>query len=308
MLELRQLQAFLTIAETANLTHAAARLGMQQPPLTRMLQALETALGTALVERLPRGVRLTPAGLALAEEARQLVARAQALPQLAQRAAAGQTGRLAVGFTSSASLHPLVPEVLRRFREQWPGVHITLEEAGSDELGQALAEGRLQAAFVRSMLMPGPALQVDTVLEEPMLAAIPAGHALAARPAATLRLAALADQPFVLYRRPTGPGLYDRILSACRAAGFSPDVAQEAPRLTATLSLVAAGFGVSLVPASLQRFGAEGIVYRRLSGAQGLTAPLYLAAHTGDDDPVLARLRAQVRQAAARGRRSARTG
>lgn len=303
MFDLRQLQAFVEIAETGNVTHAAARLGMQQPPLTRMLQALERELGCTLVERLPQGVRLTTAGQALADEGRQLLARAQGLPALVQRAAAGQTGRLALGFTSSASLHPLVPEVLRRFREQSPGVHVTLEEAGSDELVRAMAEGQLHAAFLRSMPSPGDGLHVDTVLEEPMLAALAQGHALARHPRSALRLDALAREPFVLYRRPTGPGLYDRILAACRAAGFSPAVAQEAPRLTATLSLVAAGFGVSLVPASLQRFGAEGIVYRRLLGAHGLTAPLYLGSSLQHAGPALTRLREEVLRSAAKARR-----
>lgn len=109
MLELRQLKAFVAIAEEGYITRAAERLGMQQPPLTRMLQSLEAELGVVLMERLPRGVRPTTAGLALLDEARALLARADDVADVVRRAARGEQGRLAIGFTSSAALHPLCP-------------------------------------------------------------------------------------------------------------------------------------------------------------------------------------------------------
>jgi DNA-binding transcriptional LysR family regulator len=155
---------------------------------------------------------------------------------------------------------------------------------------------KLDAAFVRSEASSTPGLLTDTVLDEPMLAALPAGHALALDTRAPLPLAGLAAEPFILYRRATGPGLYDAILIACRAAGFSPIVAQEAPRLPATLSLVAAGLGISVVPASMGRLGAEGIVYRTLTGCPGLSAPLHLVMRQANLSPALAQLRTLVRQ------------
>ncbi|WP_416364910.1 LysR family transcriptional regulator [Pseudomonas sp. NFX183] len=299
MLELRQLRAFVAIAEEGYITRAAQRLGMQQPPLTRMLQSLEAELGVTLMERLPRGVRPTTAGLALLDEAREVLARADGVADIVRRAARGERGRLAIGFTSSAALHPFVPSVLRVFRETFVGVSVALEEAGTGELLDALALERLDAAFIRSPLSGSQTLQDQPILVEPMLLALPTDHPLANDAATPLPLATLATEAFVLYRRRVGLGLYDAILVACREAGFSPQVVQEAPRMTATLSLVAAGLGVSIVPASMQRLRGDGIVYRELTDCQSLVAPLHLATRVGDGSAVLQRFKQMVISAAA---------
>ena len=269
---------------------------MQQPPLTRLLQGLEAELGVLLLHRTSRGVHPTEAGRALLNEARVVLAHAERVEEVVRRAARGEQGQLAVGFTSSAALHPFVSAVLRHFREVLPGVSISLEEAGTGELVDALLHERLDAAFVRSPVSKVPGLVVDDILDEPMIAALPAGHPLASDLGTSLPLADLASEAFILYRRPAGPGLYDAILAACRGAGFSPAIAQEAPRLTATLSLVAAGLGVSVVPASMQRLGGEGVAYRPLIDCYGLSAPLHLAMRGSPLPPALARFRKLVRQ------------
>ncbi|MBW4791511.1 LysR family transcriptional regulator [Pseudomonas tolaasii] len=297
MLELRQLKAFVAIAEEGYITRAAERLGMQQPPLTRLLQSLEAELGVVLMERLPRGVRPTTAGLALLDEARGILAQVDGVADVVRRAARGERGRLAIGFTSSAALHPFVPSVLRLFRETFVGVSVVLEEAGTGELLDALVHEKLDAAFIRSPLSAAPSLQDEPILVEPMLLALPTDHPLA-RDSGALPLAALAGESFVLYRRRVGLGLYDAILVACREAGFSPQVVQEAPRMTATLSLVAAGLGVSIVPASMQRLRGDGIVYRELTECRSLVAPLHLATRAGDGSAVLSRFKEMVVKAA----------
>jgi DNA-binding transcriptional LysR family regulator len=298
MLELRQLKAFVAIAEEGYITRAAERLGMQQPPLTRLLQSLEAELGVVLMERLPRGVRPTTAGLALLDEARGILAQVDGVADVVRRAARGERGRLAIGFTSSAALHPFVPSVLRLFRETFAGVSVVLEEAGTGELLDALLHEKLDAAFIRSPLNGTHALQDEPILVEPMLLALPTDHPLAMNPTTPLPLAALATESFVLYRRRVGLGLYDAILVACREAGFSPQVVQEAPRMTATLSLVAAGLGVSIVPSSMQRLRGDGIVYRALCECQSLVAPLHLATRMADSSAVLERFRELVVKAA----------
>jgi DNA-binding transcriptional LysR family regulator len=296
LIELRRLRAFVAVAEEGHITRAAERLGMQQPPLTRLLHGLEKELGVLLMHRLPRGVRPTEAGKALLAEARAVLARAEGVNDAVRRAARGEQGRLAIGFTSSAALHPFVPAALRAFRESLPGVSIVLEEAGTGELVDALLHERLDAAFVRSPVASMTGLLVDPILDEPMVAALPVGHRLAARTDTPLPLAELGAEEFVLYRRPAGPGLYDSILAACRAAGFSPIIAQEAPRLPATLSLVAAGLGVSIVPASMRRLGGEHIAYRLLGDCPGLSAPLHLAMRRTILAPVLTRFRDLARR------------
>ena len=139
-----------------------------------------------------------------------------------------------------------------------------------------MLQGRLDAAFVRSPVGSIRGLIVDAVLDEPMLVALPAGHRLAQEDGAA-PLGALAEEPFILYRRRSGPGLYDAIVTACRGAGFTPVVAQEAPRLPSTLSLVAAGLGLSIVPASMQRVAIAGVTFRALCDCPGLSAPLHMA-------------------------------
>src|SRR5205807_1585699 len=141
-------------------------------------RGLEAELGVLLLHRLPRGVQPTEAGRVLLEEARAVLARAAELEDTVRRAARGEAGRLAVGFTSSAALHPFVPAVLRGFREEAPDVRMELDEAGTTELVEALLHGRLDAAFVRSAVGSVPGLVVEPVLDEPMVAALPARHSL----------------------------------------------------------------------------------------------------------------------------------
>jgi len=276
-IELRRLRAFVTVVEEGNITRAAQRLFMQQPPLTRLLQGLEEEFGVKLLQRYPRGVGPTEVGRVLFQEAKALLARADGLSAAMQRATEGRQGNIRIGFTSSAALHAFVPNVLRRYREVYPQVTAQLEESGSSELLQALRNGRLDVAFVRTPVLGMPELKIERILQEPMMVALPEGHPLVSDSQQPLALQALLNEGFILYRRPAGQGLYDAILAACYRAGFSPRIVQEAPRLTSCLSLVGAGLGVSIVPASMVRLGGDGIAYLPLSPQAELHAPLYLA-------------------------------
>ena len=277
-LDLRKLRAFVTVVEEGSISRAAERLFIQQPPLSRLLQGLEQDFGVPLLVRQPRGVVATDAGSVLLQEARALLSRADLLEAAMQRAAQGKQGSITVGFTSSSALHSFVPEVLRRYREIYPTVSTQLEEAGSTELLQGVLAQRIDLAFVRMPVHGMPELKVERVLQEPMLVALPEGHRLATLPRdEPISLKLLANEPFVLYRRPAGQGLYDAILAACFRAGFSPQIVQEAPRLTSCLSLVGAGLGVSIVPESITRLGGEGMVFLPLVPQAQLSAPLYLA-------------------------------
>ena len=295
IMDLRRLRYLVAVADEGHITRAAERLGLQQPPLTRQIKSLEDELGVRLFERLPRGVRPTEAGRAVVEEARAILARAERLPDLARRAARGEQGRLAVGVTSSGAFHPFVAQQIRAFRAAAPGVQLALAEDGTPELVRGLEEERLDAAFVRSRGALGADLKVELLSEEPMVAALPSGHA---RAGGKLTLADLAEETFVFYRRPTGPGLHDAIVAACLRAGFSPRVGQEAPRIASTLGLVAAGLGVSIVPASMQRMNVEGVVFTALAGDPDLVAPLLLATRRRDRSAIVERFRAQVKTAA----------
>jgi DNA-binding transcriptional LysR family regulator len=186
--------------------------------------------------------------------------------------------------------------VIRAFREAHPLVALSLEEGGTAELVEGLRAERIDAAFVRSPIGPAAELIVHSVLEEEMVAALPAGHRLAGGATTSpMPLAELAAETFILYRRPLGPGLYDAIIAACQHAGYSPQIGQEAPRMLSTLSLVAAGLGVTLIPASMQRLRVNGVAYRCLDDG-GLVAPLNLAYRRGESAAAARRFIALVRQ------------
>jgi DNA-binding transcriptional LysR family regulator len=290
-MELRHLRYFIAVAEEKHITRAAERLGIQQPPLSMQIRALEQELDVQLFRRKPRGVELTDAGAAFLERARAILDQVDRAFATTRRTARGEQGRVVVGFTSSAPFHPFVPRVIRAFREMSPLVSLVLEESGSSELVHGLNNEEVDAAFIRSPLADVVGLTVRPLLEEKMIVALPTGHPLAKgvradsgrNRAAPLPLSALAKETFILYKRPGGPGLYDAIITACRGAGFSPVVGQEAPRIISTLNLVAAGLGVSVVPESLRRLQMDGVVYRRLADNARLVAPLILACRRGEN-------------------------
>lgn len=290
-MELRHLRYFIAVAEEGHITRAAERLGIQQPPLSQQIRALEKELGVQLFRRKPRGVELTDAGIVFFERARSILEEVERAFATTRRTARGEQGRVVVGFTSSAPFHPFVPRVIRAFREMSPLVSLVLEESGSSELVQGLHNEDIDAAFIRSPVADVVGLVVRPLLEEEMLVALPAGHALAntTDDSGPLALSTLANETFILYKRPGGPGLYDTIITACRGAGFSPRVGQEAPRIISTLNLVAAGLGVSIVPASLRRLQMDGVIYRRLFGSPELKAPLILACRHAENSAAVQR-------------------
>jgi DNA-binding transcriptional LysR family regulator len=297
-MELRHLRYFVAVAEEGHVTRAAERLGIQQPPLSQQIQALERELDAQLFRRKPRGVELTPAGRALYDEARAILARVDEAVAATKRAAQGEAGRIGIGLTSSASFHPFVPRTIRAFREAQPLVALALEESGTTELVAALRAQAIDAAFVRSPVGESDDLFVRPLFDEKMVAALPSGHRLSGA-GDDLPLAALADETFILYRRPVGPGLHDAIIAACDRAGFSPKIGQEAPRMLSTLSLVAAGLGVTVVPASMSRLEAEGVVYRPIDPSAQLTAPLNLAYRRDEISAAVRRFVALVQRSAA---------
>jgi len=274
-MELRHLRYFVAVAHEGHITRAAEKLRMQQPPLSQQIQALEREVDATLFLRHPRGVTLTDAGRAFLADAEQILSDVEHAKIRARRTARGETGRIAVGFTTSAPFHPLVARAMREFRTRRPDVSFVLEESSSADMVSGLRDGRLDVAFIRSGLVDPEGITVHALLQEDTAVAFPAKHPLSKKPA--LALKELSEETFILYRRPDGRGLYDVIIAACSEAGFSPHVGQEAPRIVSTLNLVAAGLGITIVPASLSRLPLEGVVYRPLKGKPALKVPLNLA-------------------------------
>ncbi|MHA3114553.1 LysR family transcriptional regulator [Acinetobacter sp. ANC 4635] len=274
MIEIHKLNAFVAVVEESNISKAANRLYMQQPPLTRLIKSLEQELGTVLFKRLPRGVEVTEAGRVLYQEAVSILAHAQAIPKRVQNIAQGLEGQLHIGFTHSVGLHPFLPTLLRQFREQFPAVTIQLEEESSRDLIDAVLNEKLDLIFLRKPAPLRAELHSVHVLDEPLIVALPSNHPLTEKSGA-IRLLDLEPYEFVLYRRLAGQDLFDNILAHCYQAGFSPNIVQEAPRLTSSLNLIAAGIGVSIVPASIQDFWNKQIVYKTLKAESPCIVPIY---------------------------------
>ncbi|MCX7372110.1 MAG: LysR substrate-binding domain-containing protein [Alphaproteobacteria bacterium] len=280
-LDLRQLRYFVAVAEEGHITRAAERLGMQQPPLSQQIKALEGQLGLLLFRRKARGVELTESGQVLLEEARAILARLEQAERATLRTARGEQGKLHVGIAPTAPFHPFVPGVIRAFRQAYPNVEVMLDECLSRQAVQGLKEARLDAAFVRAELTDAE-LTLHRLFEEPMVVALPAGHALAQRAGAEPRpLSDFAQDSFIAFARVEGPGMFDATLAACLRAGFTPRLGQEAPRITSTLGLVAAGLGVAIVPASISRIAMDGVAYCELAPAERPSVPLHLATRRG---------------------------
>jgi DNA-binding transcriptional LysR family regulator len=286
--ELRHLRYFLAVAEVLHFGRAAARLSISQPPLSRQIRDLERELDVTLFERSTRGVRLTPAGAALLPDARRLLREADALAAGARELARGDVGVLDLGFIS-ASAYNALPRLLPGFRRARPGVRLVLSEATSDVQAAALAEGTLDAGILLPPVAH-PALAYATLTREPLVAALPGSRRWPSR----LPLARLAGEPFVMFPRRVGPGLFDLVVGACERAGFAPRVEQEAVQMPTIVSLVAAGMGVALVPASLGHMRRTGVVYRPLTGAAP-RVEVGLAWRETDRSPALAAFVAHAR-------------
>lgn len=247
-IHLRHLRYFVALAEELHFGRAARRLRIAQPALSQQIRVLEDALACVLVERRPQ-VALTDAGRVFLEEARQTLARMERGIQATQRMARGESGALAVGFAASAVLTRF-SEIIREYRERFPGVELDLRELSPAAEVEAIRTGAVDVAFVRE-IGNSPDLAYTTLFQEPLAVLLPPGHPLSATEVVDLR--ALAGEAFVHFPREIAPSLYDQVLLACRDAGFLPRVVQQAREWLTELSLVQAGLGVALVPRSFER-------------------------------------------------------
>lgn len=264
-MEFRQLQLFVAVAEELHFGRAAARVGMAQPPFSQQIRRLEGELGVQLLARTSRRVALTAAGARLLEEARSLLARRADVVSSVQRTAQGVTGTLRVGFGASSAFGVL-PDIVLRFRARFPEVKLVLDDREALNMGAALASGELDLAIVRAPFRH-EGLTIERLLRERFVLALPARHPRARQ--RVVALSSLAGEPFVLFPRQSAPGMHDTVTSMCMAAGFAPNILQEANSWPSVIGMVEAGLGLTLAPMSAQALKPKGVVFRPLSGAPG---------------------------------------
>ncbi|ARQ00072.1 LysR family transcriptional regulator [Pseudorhodoplanes sinuspersici] len=282
-MELRHLRYFVAVAESGSITKAAQRLGIQQPPLGQQIRALEAELKVQLFERAPKRIVLSNAGREFLNDARQILQSAKEAMEKVRRFDRGEQGLLTVGFTSSASMHPIAPRILGAFNNAYPLAKVEVEERETYELILRLQQRELDAGFMRFAPRDLPGLTRAVLVDEEMVLAIPRDHALAHKPKQPVTLKMLNGEGFVLYRRRDGVGIYDWLIASLAKGGFMPRVTHEVHRMMASINLVAAGAGLSFVPASMQTLHQEAVVYRPLAANMLPRLPLYLVHRTDQD-------------------------
>ena len=296
--DLKNLRYFLAVAEERNITRAAEKLGMQQPPLSQRIKEIERQLEVQLFRRKARGVDLTDAGRVLLDSARTMLAQYGRGLQATRRAARGEQGELSVGVMPTAFFHPFVPSAIRDFRKFYPDVAVSLDECLRTEAFERIRNERMDVAFMRTTGHAPEGLIIYPLLTEPMILAVPAAHELARRDRGkSLSLRSAADATFIVYARQLGPVFFEATIAACRRAGFSPRIGQEAPLAVSALNLVSAEVGIAVVPQALRRMSLDGVVYRDLKG-EIPKAFLTVAARRNDPSNVVRNFLTMVRRRA----------
>ncbi len=272
------------VAEELHFARAAGRLGIAQPPLSQQIKALEQEIGVILLSRTKRRVALTAAGTVFLHEARKILGEVDQATHAAQRASRGEIGRLEVGFVSS-TMYGKISSIFQLMRVRYPDVSLVLRELASAEQVEAINAYRLDIGIVRPPVAAAESLVTQVIRREPLVAVLPQTHRLARQ--MTIPMEALAGEPFLLVPRNMGIGFYDQVMRICAEAGFSPKVAQEEARTVETIvSLIAAGMGVSIVPASLRSLRRSGVVYRSLK-TPAPTIDLAVIWRPDDDAPAV---------------------
>ncbi|MDQ8032196.1 MAG: LysR family transcriptional regulator [Bordetella sp.] len=292
-MELRHLRYFQAVAREGSFTRAAAVLHIAQPPLSRQIRQLEEELGVQLFERAPRALRLTEAGRYFYEQSLQLTARLEDVVAGTRRLGAQATRWFGIGFVPS-SLYGFVPELIRQLREADARVEVGLTEMTTLPQIEALKRGHIDLGIGR-ILFDDPAIERLELMSEPLVAVMPLAHRLARR--ARVPVVTLAAEPFVLYPARPRPNYADHVLGLFRAAGESPQVVQEANELQTALGLVAAGIGVTVVPAAVQRAHRPDLAYVPIA-SDAFTSPVILSWRKDDTSAFLLQAVATAQQLA----------
>lgn len=241
-MELSQLRYFTTVAETKNFTEAAARLHVSQPALSYQIKRLENELGARLFDRTSRKVSLTIDGRTFLPLAQSVLLKAEEALRVMEERLGVVTGRAHFGCVPSAAAY-IVPPVLASFSRNFPGIEVTLMEAGAGELERAVLDGVADFAIVSDPNTPD-LLEVVPLLSEELFLVVPAHHRFAGMESIALR--ALVDEPMVMLG--SNFTLGPQVVEFCRKAGFEPKIAYETGALESIKSFVRNELGIAILP------------------------------------------------------------
>jgi DNA-binding transcriptional LysR family regulator len=260
-MELRHLRYFTAVVQWKGYREASRRLHVAQPAISRTVADLEDELGLKLFSRTKRTAELTPEGEVFYAEAVRTLAQAELAINTARRAAKGEIGKLSIGFLGSAT-SAFLPELVRTFKAQHPGVRLTLQELTPLQQEAAFDKGLIDLGFTRTLTPEQSKIFSSRVLySDPMMAVLPASRETKTK---CVRLADLSKESFVLFHREGAPPLFDTITRMCNKAGFSPRVECKPNMMQTVLTLVEAEQGVSIVPACVRNLCSHGVRFYRL--------------------------------------------
>lgn len=280
-MNLRDLRAFVAVAEELSFTRAAERLHIAQSPLSQQIRRVESSLGVPLFERTTRSVTLTTAGQMLLDRLRPALNATEQALTLASRVGTGGRGVLAVGLTASATYRYL-PRILERFDSRDSGLSLELHpEMFTSQQVELLSSGVLSVALLRPPVR-GAGITVETLTKEPLVVVLPASHPLAE--SQDVRWAQLRDEVFIGYPPEPVSTIQTRIVHACIDAGFMPNMRHTVTNSATIISMVRSGTGIGVVPESMRSLQLDGVVFRPLTDPE-VSLELSLAYHEGTTDP-----------------------
>lgn len=264
MLELRHFRYFRVIAMELHFARAAELLGISQPALSQQVRQIEKIVGGELMERGRRKVVLTALGRVLLEQAEKVVDQSDRAAREIAEAARGQTGRVSVAYVASAALSGVLPRIVYEYRRTRPAVQVSLKEMDMLQQLDVLARGDIDVAFIRPPVPHRPeGLTFFDIMDEPMCVVLHKEHPRAGD--SEVDVATLAKDTFICTHRHEGVGFYAITRAICSQAGFDPKTEVFSSQASVLISMVGAGFGVALVPASTQAFAPADVVFRPLA-------------------------------------------
>ncbi|WP_445680136.1 LysR family transcriptional regulator [Radicibacter daui] len=292
-IELRHWHAFVAAAETQHFGRAAEQLGISQPALSQLVQALEGHLGSALFDRSRRRVELSETGTVVLPEAQAILAQARRAEQMGSAIGRQSSRTLTAGYVGSAALHPAFSHLVQAMAKVRPAISLHLDQRPAVDQVRQLSEHVLDFGLARSPLPGlGPEIASLVLARERMVLAVASPRRGAEM--APCSLADFADRPFIQYLRQASGGLRALTHNACLTAGFEPKVGQTVPQIATMLFLVEAGMGVALVPETANRLGVPGVAFCPL--AEDITTELVLLYRRSDTAPALRALLQECRK------------
>ena len=297
MMEIRQLRYFVAVAEELHFTRASARLKFSPPSLTEQIQRLEAELGVRLLHRTKRAVSLTDAGANFLKEARSTLLHAERAAVVARRSGRGEIGRVEIGYVSSASCTGILTKAVAEYRASHPLVQLVIRKMETARQLEQIAEEKLDLGFLRPPDHYPAGIKSVVLARQPLILAIPEGHRLTSRKIVATK--ELVGESFIAPSFEMEHGIFRHTEELGRQAGFVPKIVERAPDFITIVTMVAAGFGIAIVPKSCDRIQIPGIAYRNLT-PQARPAELSAAFRQEERSPAIMafieHLKAKVRK------------